>query len=243
MKVPGTMLIFVGAIAAGCEPAAVLEIRSTLELEPPECGIGEARGSTPFLLDIGADADAAHGFQIVTQAALTVTHAELPYVFVGHQARTFFTFTEGGLIATPTSAGPRISGIGGSAEAPSIPLAPIVDGTTVSLTSVVVDAVTREEAIVLQTEPGVVAALRSASDRLPLVAHIQFAGVAVGVIEQPDGNNDTDVSTILEVRSQLFEVPIDLCMGCLVPNCPAGEPLAGITCQVGLDHPLECGPG
>lgn len=243
MKRLVTVLIFFGIFAAGCEPAAILEIRATLELEPPECLVGEARGTTPFLLDIGADADTAHGFHVVLQAALEVTNAELPYVFIGDQARTFFTLPQGELLATPTSAeSSRISSIGGSAHDPRIPLAPIVDGTTTSLKPVVVDAVTREEAIVLQTERDVVAALRSASDRVPLVAHIQFAGIAMGVIAQPDGNDDTDISTLLEVRSQVFDVPIHLCRGCLVPNCPAGERPTGLACQVGLDVPLSCGP-
>ena len=217
--------------AAACAPQASVELISTLAVEPPACLPAGPR-EDPFLLDIGADAEAANGLTVALLAILTIDNATEAFLFVAEEARTFFSLAEGTLqlFETPRSAATaRSTTMSGSVSSagPSRPF--------------FVTIVTSEDAVAFQKEAALAGTLTSVASRVRFDAHVQVRGVAVGV-----GGDDNVVeevlSTGLNAVSQTFVVPFDVCIGCLTPTCAAGTTPDRQGCFRGVDIPAVCEP-
>lgn len=223
---------FLLATCACAPPAATLELVS-LAVDPlDDCIAASGPREAAFLLDIGADPSVANAFGVFLQGELSILNTDQKHTFIPGEASTFFTFDEGSLgddlprSRATARIGPTIASIinRGASASPTEPL--------------FVAAVTREEAVALQTEPDIANALTTTSDRVQLVMHIEVAGVAVA----GDGSLIEGNPSILDVVSKPFVASVELCIGCLVPTCVDGETLIQGGCFGGLDVASVCQP-
>jgi hypothetical protein len=256
-KQPLLMLSVVAALGSSCaapEQAAVF-IEGALAIQPPDCLVlaGSGLFTSGALLDIGFDAASANPAVFAAQVRNNLPASENSQLLQDDKIRspnhpafgrvdnslinfeaseTFFTTDadrdgETALQGPPTFDTPvnentaRITGLGGSV---------FNDQTQLLEPGVVfVTAVTAQDAAVLQGQPFIQDALANGpTARARIIANVRLLG-------QTSGDSD--------VVSLPFSFPVDLCQGCLVPQCAAGETLVpgpDGTCFPGQDFPLVC---
>lgn len=94
---------------------------------------------------------------------------------------------------------------------------------------VITTAITKEDAASLAAEPFIAGGLVNADSRVRVTANIRLEGETTG--------NAT-------VRTPPFPFSVDLCRGCLIPQCPAGEIAVPAdpdgVCVRGQDDPFVC---
>ena len=168
-------------------------------------------------------------FAVALVGELTVVNTEEAFLFIADQARTFFTLPDGALVGEETPRSPesaRIAALGGStANQTRAPVGPLF-----------VELVTSTDAVALREEPEVAARLTTVDERVRVEAHVQVRGFATG----QEFNDGEPRPLVLTAISQQFAVPIDLCIGCLVPTCEDNERLTGGGCFSGLDLASAC---
>lgn len=200
------------AVFTACAPA--VQINGAVALRGPDC-VADAAGPAQQigLLDLGFDLTTAHSY---TAALVVETDAE----DVTFEAVEVYYSTDADrgddkqLVNAGTPVGPTTA-----------------RRTSVSATSandvVFAQLVTEEDALALASEAFVNDGLVNSDSRVRVVAHARLLGqTAAGV----------------DVTSQELPFPIELCRGCILPQCEANEVvIAEDACFIGQDVPARCG--
>lgn len=109
---------------------------------------------------------------------------------------------------------------------------------------VFVEPITRDAARRLQADAAVRAALVDADARFRVLVRLSIAGTVPPVPPADPDDRFSRTTPAIDVVSPPFELPIDLCAGCLVPQCAADEVLEPVSpdgvCVRGQDEPWRC---
>lgn len=217
-------------MAGGCEGPADVAVRvdEVLALSPPECVALRAAPLTgTTLLDIGFDSDTAN-------SAIVALAFE---VFGEDAAGTLITLTTSDVVFRGVlDSTPRRLGLMGVTSEQFGGEADIAFMTPIP----------REDAIALQGDDAVVASLRAPDDRMRIEVDVILEGSAQRIAEDsaPPAYAPRTIGSVATVRSEVFTLPIDLCVGCLVPRCANGEVALARepngVCVRGQDIALTC---
>lgn len=230
MRIHALATSFALAVAGACAPDVddiTFRVVSSLALAPPTCIADvEVAREDVLLLDLGADAENAN-------SAITVLHYE--------------TNDES---LTVTTAEITVRGVGnGAAQRRGLMGVAVQPEPEVPLAVALVTPIARDEAANLQLDDDVTSTLLTPADRLRVDVEVVLEGAA----SRPVNTNAddrcppplADVDGPAFVRSEPFRFAIDLCIGCLVPQCADGEmavPADAGVCVRGQDYPSVCVP-
>jgi len=205
--------VLVVLLGSACAPEATIELIAPLQVDVDNFCVSAGPRESPLLFDL----EAAAGFILPIDFTIDVTGDDVRYGILQAETVAFFT---GALPADPTlptsaaTARRRAQGTDFASEGGSV--------------SAFFVEVTDADVAALTNEP-VASSLRTPIDRLPL----QWLIDVDAVVAPLDGGGFVTAASAGEIV-----VPIDLCLGCLVPDCE-GE-LIDAGCFRGVDLPSVC---
>lgn len=202
-------------LATGCAPEATVVLEAPLEIDEARCVAG-ARREGPVLFDLRRDA----GFPLLLAFSIDVTNTDAPYGVLKADTLAWFSLESEPIWLTPLPTSPATARRRGQGTDFASDGGPV---------SAFVVEVTSADVAALLNDP-LASSLRTPADRLPLRMHIDVDAVVAPI---------DDVGGMLAaVSAGDLIVPIDLCVGCLVPDCE-GE-LTDAGCFRGVDLPSAC---
>jgi hypothetical protein len=225
-SLPPIALLLVASCTA--EDAVTFRVIDELKLAPPEClgAVAQPRDDVT-LFDIGFDEASANSAAAILRLDLAAADAVDAALIVTTAESTM----RGALDGVPRRLGVSNAAVNEAGQPPR-------DRVFVTL-------IAREDAVVLQGDADVRATVQSADDRMRVEVDVVLEGFVSGT--GPDTN---EVDRLPPpggphgaVRSPPFTVPVDLCAGCLVPQCAEGETLVPAdvgVCFPGQDEAFAC---
>ncbi len=221
-----------GVASCTAPDAVTFRIVEALKLAPPEClGAAAQARDDVTLLDIGFDEANANNAHALLRLDLDDANDAGALITI--------TTSETVLRGAPDGAPRRLGVSGGTANEA---------GGVAPRDRVFATIVTSEDAVALQSDIAVVAALRGPDDRVRVDVDVVLEGFLNGT--GPDIRDDEEARLPPPsapngvVRSPVFTLPLDLCVGCLLPRCAAGEVAVPVdedgVCLRGQDAPFTC---